>query len=114
MTVTSGLTHSNRAARTSLKLEARAAWTCDDVPGRRSGQPSTSGRSAGDGGRRDSQSPSAANLITSFEVPTVLLYEQRFKAESEAQRGKPKGTLESEIRIAMLLLGQRPPRHAEL
>ena len=42
------------------------------------------------------------------------LYSQRFKAESEAQRGKPKGTLESEIRIAMLLLGQRPPRHAEL
>ena len=68
----------------------------------------------GDGGRRDSQSPSAANLIISFEVPTVLMYEQRFKAESEAQRGKPKGTLESEIRIAMLLLGQRPPRHAGL
>ena len=43
-----------------------------------------------------------------------VLYYQRFKAESEAQRGKPKGTLESEIRIAMLLLGQRPPRHAGL
>ena len=41
-----------------------------------------------------------------------MLYYQRFKAESEAQRGKPKGTLESEIRIAMLLLGQRPPRYA--
>ena len=27
--------------------------------------------------------------------------------------GKPKGTLESEIRIAMLLLEQRPPRPAE-
>ena len=39
---------------------------------------------------------------------------KREKAESEAQRGKPKGTLESEIRIAMLLLGQRPPRHAGL
>jgi len=35
-------------------------------------------------------------------------------AVGEAQRGKPKGTLESEIRIAMLLLGQRPPRHAGL
>ena len=33
---------------------------------------------------------------------------KREKSESEAQRGKPKGTLESEIRIAMLLLGQRP------
>ena len=31
-------------------------------------------------------------------------------AESEAQRDKPKGTLESEIRIAISLLGQRPPR----
>ena len=33
------------------------------------------------------------------------------KAESEAQRGKPKGTPESEIRMAILLLGQRPPRY---
>ena len=41
------------------------------------------------------------------------LYYRRFKAESEAQRGKPKGALESEIRIAMLLLEQRPPRPAE-
>ena len=41
---------------------------------------------------------------------SVLCY-QRFKAGSEAQRGKPKGTLESEIRIAVLLLGQRPPRY---
>ena len=39
---------------------------------------------------------------------------KREEAESEAQRGKPKGTLESESRIAMLLLVQRPPRHAEL
>ena len=31
------------------------------------------------------------------------------KEKSEAQRGKPKGTLESEIRIAMLLLEQHPP-----
>ena len=40
------------------------------------------------------------------------MYYERYKAESEAQSGKPKGTLESEIRIAMLLLGQRPPRYA--
>ena len=46
------------------------------------------------------------------EFSCVLL--KRKKAESEAQRGKPKGTLESESRIAMLLLVQRPPRHAEL
>ena len=38
-----------------------------------------------------------------------VLYYQRFKAESEVQRGKTKGALESEIRIAMLLLEQRPP-----
>ena len=38
-----------------------------------------------------------------------VMYYEREKAKSEAQRGKPKGTLESEIRIAMLLLGQRPP-----
>ena len=38
-----------------------------------------------------------------------LLYYQRFKAESKVQTGKPKGALESEIRIAMLLLEQRPP-----
>ena len=43
-----------------------------------------------------------------------LFITKREKAESEAQRDKPKGTLESEIRIAMLLLVQRPPRHAEL
>ena len=41
----------------------------------------------------------------------ACVYYEREKAESEAQRGKPKGTLESEIRIAMLLLGQRPPRY---
>ena len=39
-----------------------------------------------------------------------MLYNQRLKAKSEVQRGKPKGTLESEVRIAMLLLEQRPPR----
>ena len=36
---------------------------------------------------------------------------KREKAESEAQRGKPKGTLESEIRSAISLIGQRPPRY---
>ena len=36
---------------------------------------------------------------------------KREKAESEAQRGKPKGTLESDIRSAISLLGQRPPRY---
>ena len=36
---------------------------------------------------------------------------KREKAESEAQRGKPKGTLESEMRSAISLLGQRPPRY---
>ena len=35
---------------------------------------------------------------------------KREKAESEAQRGKPEGTLESEIQSAISLLGQRPPR----
>ena len=35
---------------------------------------------------------------------------KREKAESEAQRGKPKGMLESEMRSAISLLGQRPPR----
>ena len=52
--------------------------------------------------------------VTSGYTHSSVLSYQRFKAESEAQRGKPKGTLESEIRIAMLLLGQRPPRHAGL
>ena len=52
--------------------------------------------------------------VTSGYTHSSVLSYQRFKAESEAQRGKPKGTLESEIRIAMLLLGQRPPRHAWL
>ena len=52
--------------------------------------------------------------VTSGYTHGSVLYYQRFKAGSEAQRGKPKGTLESEIRIAMLLLGQRPPRHAGL
>ena len=32
----------------------------------------------------------------------LLLYYQRCKPESEAQRAKPKGSLESQIRIAML------------
>ena len=36
---------------------------------------------------------------------------KRKKAESEAQRGTPKGKLESEIRSAISLLGQRPPRY---
>ena len=48
---------------------------------------------------------------------------KREKAESEAQRGKPKGTsreenfsrvaltLESEIRSTISLLGQHPPRY---
>ena len=52
--------------------------------------------------------------VTSGYTHGSVLYYQRFKAGSEAQRGKPKGTLESEICIAMLLLGQRPPRHAWL
>ena len=34
------------------------------------------------------------------------MYQERFKAKSETPWGKPKGTLESEIRIAILLLGQ--------
>ena len=41
------------------------------------------------------------------------MYHEREKVESEAQRGKPKGTLESEIRIAMMLLEQRRPRWGE-
>ena len=36
---------------------------------------------------------------------------EREKAESEAHRGKPKGTLESEIRNAISLWGERPPRY---
>ena len=36
------------------------------------------------------------------------MYYERQKAESEAQRGKPEGTLEGEIRIAMWVLEQRP------
>ena len=40
-----------------------------------------------------------------------LFITKREKAESEAQRDKPKGTLESEIRSAISLLGQRPPRY---
>ena len=36
---------------------------------------------------------------------------KREKAESEADRGKPKGTLESEIRNAISLWGERPPRY---
>ena len=43
----------------------------------------------------------------------ACVHSQRFKAENEAQRGKAKGTLESEIRIAMLFLEQRPPRMNE-
>ena len=35
------------------------------------------------------------------------MYYERLNAQSEAQRGKPKGTLESEIRMAILLV-QRP------
>ena len=35
------------------------------------------------------------------------MYYERQKAESEAQRGKPEGTLEGEIRIAMWVLEQR-------
>ena len=38
-------------------------------------------------------------------VLCVLL--KRKKAESEAQRGKPKGTIESQIRIAISVLEQR-------
>ena len=37
----------------------------------------------------------------------TLCITKREKAESEAQRGKPKGTLESEIRSAISWLGQR-------
>ena len=33
------------------------------------------------------------------------------KAESQVQRGKPKGTLESGIRSAISVLQQRPPRY---
>ena len=47
--------------------------------------------------------------------PFLMLYYQRFRVQgskSEALIGKPKGMLESEIRIAMLLLEQRPPRYA--
>ena len=33
------------------------------------------------------------------------------KQKSEAQKGKPKGTLESEIRSAISLWGERPPRY---
>ena len=40
-----------------------------------------------------------------------MLHYEREKAESEAQRGKPKGPLESEIRSLISLLGQRPPRY---
>ena len=43
-----------------------------------------------------------------------IVYYEREKAESEAQRGKPKGTLESEIRIAISLLGQRPRRYTDV
>ena len=39
--------------------------------------------------------------VTSGYTHGSVLYYQRFKAGSEAQRGKPKGTLESEIRIAI-------------
>ena len=46
-------------------------------------------------------------------IPLAPCITKTEKAESEAQRGKPKGTLESEIRSAIsLLLGQRPPRLA--
>ena len=45
--------------------------------------------------------------VTSGYTHSSVLSYQRFKAESEAQRGKPKGTLESEIRSAISLLGQR-------
>ena len=34
------------------------------------------------------------------------------KQKARPQRGQPTGTLGSEIRIAMLLLGQRPSRYA--
>ena len=33
---------------------------------------------------------------------TLVLYHSRRKAESEVERGKPKITLENEVRIAML------------
>ena len=41
----------------------------------------------------------------------TLCITKREKAESEAQRGKPKGTLESEIRNAISWWGERPPRY---
>ena len=42
----------------------------------------------------------------------MVFITKREKAESEAHRGKPKGdVLESEIRSAIPLLGQRPPRY---
>ena len=43
---------------------------------------------------------------------TLVLYHSRRKAESEVERGKPKITLENEVRIAMLKFRQRPPRDA--
>ena len=36
-----------------------------------------------------------------------MMYQERFKAKSETPWGKPKGTLESEIRIAISVLEQR-------
>ena len=53
-------------------------------------------------------------LLTKFRGgdTTGCVYYEREKAESEAQRGEPRGTLESEIRIAISLLGQRPPRYS--
>ena len=43
---------------------------------------------------------------------TLVLYHSRRKAEIEVERGKPKITLENEVRIAMLKFRQRPPRYA--
>ena len=44
------------------------------------------------------------------EERTLVLDHKRRKAESEVERGKPKITLENEVRFAILKFRQRPPR----
>ena len=54
--------------------------------------------------RAPEQFTAARVSFTCTPFRNKVLYCQRFKAGSEAQRDKPKGTLVSEIRIAMLLM----------
>ena len=52
--------------------------------------------------------PIQFQFIQSIFLYNGWMYYERQKAKSEVQRGKPKGTLEGEIRIAIWVLEQRP------